>query len=346
MSGLNSLLSNSSATSTTMPSWYDKAQQDVVNGATIAAGNTPKLADTVAGNAINRLSDPNTNPFNQAQGSLNTIAQGAANPWLKDPTTGTITPNTNTAMGGLFQAQNDQLKTLLPQYEAPATGASIAGGNFGSLRGQTAANTAVTNAQAELFSKQMAAALQNQATGVTAATGLGDVGQKGTATETTLGKAIQADPYTPTANLAKILSTINAPVTTTNTTQLAPINQLGTLTSLFPSTAKSIGDSVGGILDKVFGSGSDPTKDPFDFSGIYSNTPESNNSTVDTSGSGGNNPFDYYGTDPNMGGGTGGVDWGFTPGQSDDYTGGGYDAYDYYQYGDWADDASDWGFGP
>jgi hypothetical protein len=328
-----------------MPAWYDKAQQDVVAGAGIAAGNTPKLADTVAGGAINRLSNTNTNPFNQAQSSLNTIAQGAANPWLKDPTTGAITPNTDTALGGLFDAQNKQLQTLIPQYEAPATGASIAGGNFGSLRGQTAANTAVTNAQADLFSKQMAAALQNQQTGVSAGTGLSDLGQKATATETTLGKAMQADPYTPTANLAKILSTINAPVTTTNTTQLAPINQLGTLTSMFPKTAGAIGESVGGILDKVFGSSSDPTKDPFDFSGIYSNTPEANNSRVDTSGSGGNNPFGNYDVDPNMGGGTGGVDWSFIPGRSDEYTGGGYDAYDYYQYGDWADDASDWGFG-
>ena len=339
MSGLNSLLSNSSATSTTMPAWYDKAQQEVVSGATNAAANAPKLADTVAGNAINNLSNPNTNPFTQGQKSLNTIAQGAANPWLKDPTTGAITPNTNTAMGGLFQAQNDQLHTLLPQYEAPATGASIAGGNFGSLRGQTAANTAVTNAQADLFAKQMQAALQNQATGVSAATGLGDIGQKGTATETTLGKAQQADPFTNTGNLAKILSTINAPVTTTNTTQLAPINQLGTLTKLFPNTAGKIGDSVGSILDKVFGKGSNSTQDPFDFSGIYSNTPEANNSTVDTSGASpgtfptilgnstaGNTDTSVY-TPTNT---TGGVDWW---GNSD--------------YGNgWANDASNWGLGP
>jgi hypothetical protein len=340
-----------------MPAWYDKAQQDVVGNATIASGNTPTLQNTVAGNAINRLSNTNTNPFDQAQSSLNTIAKGAANPWLKDPTTGAITPNTDTAMGGLFDAQNKQLQTLIPQYEAPATGASIAGGNFGSLRGQTAANTAVTNAQAELFSKQMAAALQNQSTGVSAATGLGDVGQKGTATETTLGKAEQADRFTPTANLAKILSTINAPVTTTNTTQLAPVNQLGTLTKLFPSTAGKIGESVGGILNRVFGSDS-TTKDPFDFSAIYPSNLPSPGNIYDYSDYTGSNdrplafdpdsniPYDYnndssspdYSDDysnwytPNDTVDSG-LDYGYTPSIGEGDYGGG-----------WANDASNWGF--
>jgi hypothetical protein len=253
MSGLNSLVSDTSTTSTTMPTWYDNAQQKLVSDATTAATNTPKLADTVAGTAINTLSNPNTNPFTQAQGSLSSIAQGAANPWLTNPATGAVTPNTNTAMGGLFQAQNDQLHTLLPQYEAPATAGSIAGGNFGSLRGQTAANTAVTGAQADLFSKQMAAALQNQQTGVAAGTGLGDVGAKGVATEATLGKAQQADPWTTSGNMAKILSTVNAPLTTTNATQLSGLSQMGALTKAFDTNPRDIANNVGGILDKIFG---------------------------------------------------------------------------------------------
>jgi len=320
MSGLNSLLTNTSSTSTTMPAWYDKAQQDVVAGAANAAATAPKLADTVAGTAINTLSNPNTNPFTQSQNTLNTIAQGAANPWLADPTTGGVKPNTNTPLGGLFDAQNKQLQTLIPGYEAPSNAASIAGGNFGSLRNQTAANTALTNAQADLFSKQMQAALQNQATGVSAATGLGDVGAKGVATETTLGKAVQADPFTNIGNYAKILSTINAPATTTNKTDLAPINQLGALSSAFGTSPSDIANNVGGILDKIFNGSSGSLPDLGGFGG--STTP---GTPTDTSGSGGNNPFDYYGTDPNMGGGTGGVDWGFSPGQSADYTGGGYD---------------------
>ena len=335
MAGLNDLISNTSSTTTTMPAWYDKAQQDIVSGAAGALSNAPKLADTVAGNAINTLSDPNKNPFTQAQGSLNTIAQGAANPWLTDPSTGAITPNTNTAMGGLFSAQNQQLKTLLPQYEAPANAASIAGGNFGSLRGQTAANTAVTAAQADLFSKQMEAALKNQATGVSAATGLGDVGAKGVATETTLGKAEQADPFTNIGNYAKLISSVNAPLTTTNKTELSPLSQLGTITGMFPETTGKVANAAGGILDSIFkgisGSGDTGSGD----TGGY--TP------VDTSGSGGNNPWGFD-TDPNMGGGTGGVDWGFTPGTSDDYTGGGWDGGN-SDYGDWASDASDWGLG-
>jgi hypothetical protein len=279
MSGLNSLLSNTSSTSTTMPAWYDKAQQDVVAGAANAAATAPKLADTVAGTAINTLSNPNTNPFTQSQNTLNTIAQGAANPWLADPTTGGVKPNTNTPLGGLFDAQNKQLQTLIPGYEAPSNAASITGGNFGSLRNQTAANTALTNAQADLFSKQMQAALQNQATGVSAATGLGDVGAKGVATETTLGKATQADPFTNIGNYAKILSTVNAPVTTTNKTDLAPINQLGALSSAFGTSPSAIANNVGGILDKIFGGSSGSSSGTLpDFSGIYpSDLPTPNN---------------------------------------------------------------------
>jgi hypothetical protein len=324
MSGLNSLLTGTETSSTTMPTWYDNAQQKLVSDASTAQTNTPKLADTVAGNAINTLSNPATNQFTQASGALNTIAQGAANPWLTNPATGAVTPNTNTAMGGLFQAQNQQLQTLLPQYEAPATAGSVAGGNFGSLRGQTAANTAVTGAQADLFSKQMAAALQNQQTGVAAGTGLGTVGAQEAATETTLGKAQQADPWTAIGNASNILSTVTSPVTTTKATQMSPISQMGALSSLLNTNPTDIANNVGGILDKIFNNSGSSSSIP----GIYDGSAvpgTMDGAPMDTSGSGGNNPYDYWGTDPNMGGGTGGVDWGYTPGTSVDYTGGGYD---------------------
>lgn len=320
-----------------MPTWYDNAQQKLVSDATTAATNTPKLANTVAGTAINTLSNPATNPFTLSSGALNTIAQGAANPWLTNPATGAVTPNTNTAMGGLFQAQNDQLHTLLPQYEAPATAGSIAGGNFGSLRGQTAANTAVTGAQADLFSKQMAAALQNQQTGVAAGTGLGDVGAKGVATEATLGKAQQADPWTTSGNMAKILSTVNAPLTTTNATQLSGLSQMGALTKAFNTNPQDIASNVGGILDKIFGSSKSSSSTPG--GGDGSAVPGTmTGAPTDTSGA-------TPGTFPDiLGGNTSGntdtsvyspIDttqypsWNSSPGTSADYTGGGYDPTQY-----------------
>jgi hypothetical protein len=222
-----------------MPAWYDTAQQNIVSQAGTAAGATPSLQNTVAGQAINNLQGPN-NPFLQAQGTLGQISSGAANPWITDPSTGQVTPNTGTAMGGLFQAQNQQLNQLMPNVRAPVEGANIAGGNFGSLRGETATNKAMADAQAQLFAQQMQAALQNQQTGVSAATGLGNVGQQGTASMTTLGQAQQSDPFTAAANYGKIVGGIQAPTTTANRTQLSPLNTIGSLATAGNSVLTSL----------------------------------------------------------------------------------------------------------
>lgn len=254
MSALDSLTSTSTQKATTLPTWFSTAQQDAVNKAVSGTNAMPSIGNTVAGQAISNLSGP-TNPFTQAQGTLNTIATGAANPWLTDAS-GNVTPNTNTALGGLFSAQNEQLKTLLPQYEAPATAGAITGGNFGSLRGQTAADTALTSAQADLFSKQMQAALTNQQTGVNAATGLGNVGEQGTATESKLGQLQQSDPTAQAAALSSLLKNINAPTSETSTTHYSPLQTATALGNVYSSLPKSItnpiSSGVGGILDSIF----------------------------------------------------------------------------------------------
>ena len=278
MAGLNGLISDTSTTSTTMPSWYDTAQQKIVSDASNAAGTAPSLTGTVANTAINNLSNPNTNPFTIAQKDLSSIASGAINPWLTDPTTGQVTPNTNTAMGGLFAAQNQQLHGLIPQTAAPANAGAVAGGQFGSLRGDTAADTALTNAQNTLTAQQMQAALQNQQTGVSAANDLSNVGSVGTATETTLGKAQQSDPFTNSFNLAKVLASINAPTTTTNATQLSPLSQLGALSGALGMSPTDIANAIGSgsksILDKIFGSsGSTTDNTNADGSNTYGGVP-------------------------------------------------------------------------
>jgi hypothetical protein len=263
MAGLSDLITNTAEQTTSMPAWYDTAQQDIVNQASTAAGNMPALKDTVAGTAIENLSGAN-NPFLQAQGALNQIATGAANPWVTDPTTGQVTPNTSTAMGGLFQAQNQQLNQLMPQYTSPITGANVGSGNFGSLRGQTAYNKAMGDAQAALFAQQMQAALQNQQTGVAAGTGLSNVGTQGTQAMTTLGQAQQSDPFTAAANLGKIVGGITAPTTVKNTTQLSPLNVIGSLSnagkSVFDAVNQGLSGTsykdIGGLLGSVFGGGS------------------------------------------------------------------------------------------
>lgn len=246
MAGLNDFLTSTSTQSTTMPTWYDTAQQNIANQATTAAGNMPTLQNTVAGGAINNLSGAN-NPFMGAQNTLSQIGQGAANPWITGAN-GQVTPNTNTAMGGLFAAQNQQLNQLLPNATAPVQGANIGSGNFGSLRGQTAMDKARADAFANLTSQQMQAALQNQQTGVSAGTGLSSVGQQGTQTMTTLGQAQQSDPFTAAANTGKIIGGLTAPTTTTNATQLSPLQQIAAVMAAAPGTVagtNSLLDTLG-----------------------------------------------------------------------------------------------------
>jgi len=330
MAGLSDLITNTANQTTSMPAWYDTAQQAIVNQAGTASSQMPSLQNTVAGQAINNLQGPN-NPFMQAQGSLSQIASGAANPWIVDQSTGQVTPNTGTAMGGLFQAQNQQLQQLMPNYTAPVQGANIAGGNFGSLRGETAVNKAMGDAQAKLFADQMQAALQNQQTGVAAGTGLGNVGQSGTASMTTLGQAQQSDPFTAAANYGKIVGGIQAPTTVANRTQLSPLNTLGSLAtagstgySAIDQALKSYG-GIGGVLGKLFSGGNNlsgvdvagqgKTVVALDTSGGGYGSP-----VIGTGGGGGAGPGQVLGqdgniyNDPSYGtGGSSGVDTGIEP---------------------------------
>ena len=261
MAGLSSLIANTTTSATQLPSWYDTAQQQAVKSAQQGAAATPQFQNTVAGQAINQLSGP-SNPFAQAQGSLNTIAQGAANPWMTDAS-GKVTPNTQTAMGGLFAAQNQELNQLLPTTVAPQQGSNIASGNFGSLRGQTAIDTAKANAFAQLLASQNQAALQNQQTGVSAASGLGNVGAQGTQAMTTLGQAQMNAPLTATANLANILAGVKPGATVTNATQVSPLNQVGSLLSAVGGGTNAVNSllntiSPGTTLANLFSGSSNP----------------------------------------------------------------------------------------
>ena len=230
MAGLNSLVSGTETSATTLPSWYDNAQQQIVANAQSGAAVMPTLANTVAGTAISNLSGAN-NPFQIAQANLANTAQGLANPFNVS-STGAITPNVNSPLGALYGYQNQQLKTLIPQITSPTDAAAISGGQFGSLRNQTAADVALTNAQANLAASQMQSALNAQQTGVNANTALGNIGAQGTTAETALGQLQQAAPLTGTSDVAQILNTIKAPTATTLSAQLPLSQQLSGLGSL------------------------------------------------------------------------------------------------------------------
>jgi hypothetical protein len=239
MAGLNNIISNTAQQQTTLPAWFDTAQQNVVSnaGQQFAAAPTPQ--QTVAQNAVNQLQGP-TNAFTNAAGTLQNIASGAANPWITD-TSGNVTPTTNTALGGLFQAQNQQLNQLMPNVTAPIEGGNIASGQFGSLRGQTAVDKAKADAFAQLNAAQMQAALTNQATGVNAAQGVGNVTQQDINNLLTVGQYQQASPFTNVSNYGKILGGIQAPTTVSNQTQLSPLNQVGGLIAALGGTGSGTG---------------------------------------------------------------------------------------------------------
>jgi hypothetical protein len=327
-SGLNNILSSSNQVQTTLPSWYDAAQQNIVNQAGTALGGAPSFGNTTAQGAVNTLQG-STNPFTQAQNSLNTIASGAANPWtvtpqyaqpnygagqpaftgsqqgdtfvpgsgnIGDDMTGggqqyfgsqsdikaqqlaggsngldagmgglmgmggmqpmasqvqgqptgyNVAPNPNTAMGGLFQAQNQQLNQLLPNYTAPAQANAIGSGNFGSLRGQTAVDKAKADAFSTLTAQQMQAALQNQQTGAQAAGALGNVGAQGITAGLTTGAAQMNSPFQGATNYSNLINSINAPTTATQQTQLSPLQMVSSLAGL-PSTGTNLLNSLFG----------------------------------------------------------------------------------------------------
>lgn len=240
--GLNNFLTDTYVKETTLPEWYDAAQQGIVTGAGQALGMAPAFQSTVGQQAINTLQGPN-NPFNQAQGYLGQIASGAANPWLTDAS-GNVTPNTNTAMGGLFQAQRQQLNQLLPNATAPVQGANVASGNFGSLRGETALNKAKADAFATLAAQQMQSALQNQQTGVTAGTGLGNVAQQGLSTELTAGNTQMNAPFQNLGSYANLINDISVPGTVKQQNQLSPLSQIGALSNV-PNVAGNLLSSLG-----------------------------------------------------------------------------------------------------
>jgi len=300
MAGLNNLLSDTSQTTTTMPAWYDQAQQNIVSSGNTAAAAAPTLGQTTAQGAINTLQGPN-NPFTQAQGTLQQISSGAANPWITDPTTGAVTPDTSTAMGGLFQAENQQLNQLMPNYTAPAQANAIGSGNFGSLRGQTAVDKAKGDAFSTLMAQQMQSALSNQQTGSTAAANLGNVGQQGINANMNVGLEQMNAPFQTAGNQASLLGTLQAPTTVQSQKQLAPLGQVAALGNAVTGGTAGLNSLLSTLGIKGGLSGL------FSGSGTGTNIPGSGQTTVpiDTSSGGYGNPV--TGTGANGGAGAGQV---------------------------------------
>jgi hypothetical protein len=249
MAGLTNTLSDTQQTTTTLPAWYDQAQQNVINQGQQALTGAPQLNQTVAQGAINQLQPGAQNPFTQAQGTLQQISSGAANPWITDAS-GNVTPNTNTAMGGLFKAQDQQLNQLMPTTIAPTQAQGIGSGGFGGLRAQTAVDTAKTNALSTLQAQQMNAALQNQQYGSQAAANLGNVANQGINAQMNVGQAQQNAPFQNVGNYASLLGTLQAPTTVSSQKQMSPLTQAATLANIISGAP----GATSGLSSLLFGS--------------------------------------------------------------------------------------------
>ena len=224
MAGLSNMLTNKEVSTESLPSWFTNAQQQAVSA--ISNVQAPAVANTAAQSAINAFK-PATSPFGSAQSTLESIGSGAANPWLASGA-----PDKSTALGGLFAAQTEQAKQFMPEIDTAQTAKNIAGGDFGSAMNLGGVSRARANFLSDLYQKQMQSALQNQQTGVAAGSALGNVGNQLVQSALNTGTFEQNAPYASALNLANVVGKLQAPKTTTKSTDLGFLNQLGALGSL------------------------------------------------------------------------------------------------------------------
>jgi hypothetical protein len=125
---------------------------------------------------------------------------------------------------------------------------AIGSGNFGSKMNLAGVAKARGTAANDLFQKQMTAGLQNQQTGVSAGAALGNLGNQAVQSALNTGTYQQNAPYASALNSANILAKMNVPTSTTKQTDVALLNQLAGLGSMFSGGLSALNDKT--ILDK------------------------------------------------------------------------------------------------
>jgi hypothetical protein len=186
-----------------------------------------------------------SNPFMTAMDTLQGVASGAANPFLS-----TGAPNTQTALGGLFAAQNAKLDQILPGLTSQVGAGGIGGGNFGSLRGQTAVNTARAGALTTLAEQQNKAALDAQGYAINAAKGVGDVGSQYSTSAINTGKEEMGADLNQLAKYSDLINAMGPTMDKTTTTT--------TKGSTYENLLKGLqaAGAAGVSIDKILGGNS------------------------------------------------------------------------------------------
>jgi hypothetical protein len=166
-----SVFDSKSTVNTTLPTWFTTAQQNIATQAPLTYGAVTDPSKTVAAGLISDLGSTTANPFTTAISGLQTAQTANANPFLA-----TGAPDTSTPLGGLFASQNAKLDQILPQITSQVGAGGIASGNYGSLRDQTAINTARAGALTTLSEQQNKAAMDAMQQSIQAGQALGNVG--------------------------------------------------------------------------------------------------------------------------------------------------------------------------
>ncbi len=246
MPGLSSYLTDTNITTEQMPSWFSSAQEQLVQG--VGAAAPVAQANTVAPTAVSAFGA--TGPFASGQKILETIGTGAANPWTVS-STGQVTPNVSTPLGGLFGAQQQYLNQIMPDLEAAETAKYIGSGGFGGRMNISAVERAKAAAAADLFQKQMSSALQAQQTAAQAGAGLGQLGSQQAQEAIDTATFQQAYPFADLINKANIYKTIGPALgkTTSTETRLSLPRQLGALSTIFGGSQQGLQGFAGNLSD-------------------------------------------------------------------------------------------------
>jgi hypothetical protein len=167
-----SIFDSSKTTTTTLPTWYNDAQKTSATAAKTALDAGKASTDTANAQLATTFGVAD-NPYTKSLTGMTDIISGNASAFSPDGT-----PNTASPLGALFAAQNAQFNQVLPGVTAAEGATGIGSGAFGSLRGQTATNTARAGALSSLNAAQMKAMLDAQSQSIQAGNVAGDLGQQ------------------------------------------------------------------------------------------------------------------------------------------------------------------------
>jgi len=238
-----SLTSTTDTTKTTMPDWYTNAQSGIAAaGLSGFSGALDPTNQTVGNQLISDFSGA-TNPFNTATGNLETIQTGLMNPFLSG---GGF--NMNSPLGALFSAQNAKLDQVLPQITAKEGAMGLGGGNFGSLRGQTATGAARAGALTTLAEGQRKTALDAFGQATQAAQAEGNVASQQARELLPLAKYEQTGGLDALQKYADVMGSMakTLPTTTEVTKEGSTLNNIGQIVAGLKSSGVALNNILAG----------------------------------------------------------------------------------------------------